>query len=125
MHKAAQFGKLIGLLDARRQSSNTGQNQAAIGSYVTIEPSGRSSISSTSEDDADSTAVNLDDEDHHDMLAAMYEPQDQNWLDNCPSPEMNYVPDLFAPELDYAQGVMMNGHDVGMNKIMDGYGYLV
>ncbi|KAG8702873.1 hypothetical protein FRC09_004485 [Ceratobasidium sp. 395] len=89
MHKAAQSGKLIGLLDAGRQSSNTGQNQIAMGSYVTIEPSDRSSIASTLKGDTDITAFDLDYEDQHDMLAAIYALQDQSWLDNCLLPGFN------------------------------------
>ncbi|KAG8742288.1 hypothetical protein FRC10_001712 [Ceratobasidium sp. 414] len=36
---------------------------------------------------------------------------------------MNNVPDLFAPGLDYTHGMMMNGHDAGLDDMMDGYGY--
>ncbi|KAG9084083.1 hypothetical protein FS749_005507 [Ceratobasidium sp. UAMH 11750] len=35
---------------------------------------------------------------------------------------MHGVPDLFAPGLDYTHG-MMNGHDAGLDNMMDGYGY--
>ncbi|QRV95926.1 Fungal specific transcription factor domain [Ceratobasidium sp. AG-Ba] len=36
---------------------------------------------------------------------------------------MGHVPDLFAPGLDYTQGMMMNGQDTQMDNMMDGYGY--
>ncbi|KAG8777967.1 hypothetical protein FRC12_000100 [Ceratobasidium sp. 428] len=176
MNNVVRPGELNGPLNAGRQSSNPGQNQTIMGGYVTVEPSGEtmSSVESTAQGETtitDASATDMDYEDSHDMLAAMYALQDQNWLDNCllPGfnanfaddgsnssggmrwmgmdqgpvlqgagtgqgtmgaigaghglPGMNHVPDLFAPGLDYTQGMMMNGHDVGMDNMMDGYGY--
>jgi hypothetical protein len=35
--------------------------------------------------------------------------------------KMNYMPDLFASGLDDTQGMTMNGSDMGMDGVMDGY----
>ncbi|KAG9125690.1 hypothetical protein FRC07_006611 [Ceratobasidium sp. 392] len=161
---------------AGRQNANAGQNQTIMGGYVTVEPSGEtlSSVESTAQGETtitDASGADMDYEDQHDMLAAMYALQDQSWLDNCLLPGFNanfaddgsnssgdmrwynmnqgavipnagtgqgtmgalgaghglqgtnHVPDLFAPGLDYTQGMMMNGHDMGMDHMMAGYGY--
>lgn len=149
-------------------------NQELMGGYVTVDPSGDtlSSVVSTTQGGettvTDATGGDMDYEDQHDMLAAMYALQDPTWWDSSllpgfnanfaddgsnssggarqwqtnqggmaygqgtgqnpmpgmgmgqGHPGMNNMPNLFAPDLDYTQGMNV---DMGMDGMMAGYGY--
>jgi hypothetical protein len=176
MQNLPRTGELIMPQDARHQIVGHDQNTALMGDYVNVGPNGdtQSSAASTAHVGAtvtDGSGGDMDYEDSHDMLAAMYALQDPSWLDNCLLPGfnanfaddasnssgdmrqwyinqgailpgastgqgtmgamgmghgmqgMNHVPDLFAPGLDYTQGMAMNGADMGIDNMMDGFGY--